>query len=180
MCSFSAASEALKTPAFNSNGSPARLQSLFRQPGHASTSLTVNSVHNKWEYGDKAFPQPSYLRNIMQPSHWHVPETARKLSLPRWILMGFGKDSKFSGFAKQGNKHRLTWVFNHLIVEPSVRTRLVCAPERKSCTEREANYVLGTLNKQRCSTWTLLEKLRLPSLSLQSLLLSPTCLKEWN
>lgn len=30
----------------------------------------------------------------------------------------------------------MSWVFNQLVVEPSVRARLVCAPERKRRRER--------------------------------------------
>lgn len=69
----------------------------------------------------------------MQPSPMHRP--VKKLSLPANCQEGFGKDSRISGFAKRG-KHRLSWVFNQLAVEPSVRARLVCAPERKRRRER--------------------------------------------
>lgn len=44
--------------------------------------------------------------------------------------MGSGKDSEFSGFfAKRGSKGRAGFLINPG-VEPSVRARLVCAPER--------------------------------------------------
>lgn len=60
---------------------------------------------------------------------------------------------------------RAELVFNHLVLEPSVRARLVCLPQRGAGGGggggRGANYVHGSLNKQCSSTSTLLAKLDL-------------------
>lgn len=53
-------------------------------------------------------------------------------------------------------RHRLSQLFNHLVVEPSVRDSIVCAPEKK---RRESGQLCPwTLNKQHSSAQTLLGK----------------------
>lgn len=69
--------------------------------------------------------------------------------------MGFGKDNKISGFAKRGNDRR-RWGFNSSCCGVFCQGEIGLSPREE---EEEANYVLGTLNKQHCSTWTLLKKL---------------------
>lgn len=73
---------------------------------------------------------PFLPKNIMQPPFlkWRTDQsygekTVTACYLPRrWLLMGFGKDSKISGFAKRG---KWGWVGFLIIL------LLVCAPERR-------------------------------------------------
>lgn len=94
----------------------------------------------------KYSPKPLLPRNMMHSLPDALSgQTGRKLSPPaicqdRGFRWAFGKDRKISGLAKKGDKRRLSWVFNHLAVEPSVRARFVCVEKGRA---RGSNYVPG-------------------------------------
>lgn len=143
MCSFSTSSDALtdfpsgpswiipSTTAASSYGHRAMHQHFWQLN-------CLAQQHDNGQYGDKVLKQPFSPKKILcspprctdQGKNCHCLLTAKKVA-----SNGLWKGQQNQWICQEG-KHRLSWVFNQLAVEPSVRARLVCAPERRRRREK--------------------------------------------